>query len=1321
MNYLAVPTVIHLASRTQRPDDTYENALSFGMTTNGNGVLLATRSPGSIQETLRSASPYSISPPPIHTSHFAEPSTTLHVARNLEYADSSQSASLLIHPISVGVTFDNLTDPVSLLVTNSYTHKPSVLTSFRGRDVPTNIQTLETQARDQPICIGDGLDVSSIGLLSTLVLPTVVGLLIWLLFAIIRPRFRQVYGLREWFVPQGLRPAPLGRSLLAFMSPNMPFIPSITADVSNAGKSAARDAELFPSDEELSLRTLWTSTLIVSGWTILGMGGLLPLYMVSTPCLARSAPPFEYSGMYSALQDLSLLRILQLLDHGHVTTADEQASREIVNGHDAAPNIRIRLIILTIFAIVLGLLPALWLIIREFNKMVAYRERWENVHCQGQELGWLSARQAPGLVGWGEKRVKEFFIKTGLSSSLEMNEGGDGHTRRRRRTQDYSEAEKARFEIDVQSLFSIGDTTQLALLIDERDEILENLEIAETKYIQSFRLSTPDPSIADYQPALPPISEDPAKPEISRPRPLAGSTNRRRRRRGRNPAFGSSSLPPTSYVMPSQYYKLRGVQGLSGGQFADVESDVLPPAREPSLAESFNQRVVGSRFQEVNSSSPTIAPVPMGSQVAVNKSGHLEAVRVTESPMPDPGLWGPNAHASWDTAAFNDESPYIHWLPHGSQDPILEESEEDWHDVLNEDPEAFENAEEYPEDTHRRPRPPRAKNGVDAHRETFPLRNRNVNTVEDVPPPHLRLQPRQPFVRPLSGLDHDTLSTIYADINLWRSKLKVINAEISEVQHECYNDIADGARIKGWLMIGRGLRFIPGVQLIEGRAKEDIRWDELQNEGGPLRSVAFWIIAITTAIMLGVVLSAFAGLAMSTAPDFAHYFPFLLLFDEGNDLGAGIATCLVPAVAATLFISLALRLVHYAAQLVKSISVSGSQIFIYKTIFWILVLVGGVWLFTVGAILFAMHSFSIGIGESESVANGIIYMSTFALYILLTVAIICPGLLMLQPVRLLTILRSERAAVTSRQRFRAVYPRTYNPSYALSCCVLAILYTSAFTLLFPLVAPAALLLLSLTFVAHRFLVGYVYGRTHSSTGGLLQIWLLRRFGTLLAFQPLLLGLILLSRLLWVEGGILCGMAFFVVVFVEGYCSWRTRQPGRKLLTPITVDCLETFSRTARPGKERNMEEESLSLVSSARNTRIRGSFASILEMMSLTLAVVPSPSETRGAVPLATETLDDLTATERAARTHPDAPPHLPPLPFADHAEEMAGILYAPELLAPPPVIWLTNDAGGIGRSEAYDLEKYHELRVTLDVRAKDDVQPQRSWPSQTRRAQTSS
>ena len=55
------------------------------------------------------------------------------------------------------------------------------------------------------------------------------------------------------------------------------------------------------------------------------------------------------------------------------------------------------------------------------------------------------------------------------------------------------------------------------MLIDERDEILENLEIAETRYISSFRVTTPDQSIADYEP---PVSADADHPHISLPRPL---------------------------------------------------------------------------------------------------------------------------------------------------------------------------------------------------------------------------------------------------------------------------------------------------------------------------------------------------------------------------------------------------------------------------------------------------------------------------------------------------------------------------------------------------------------------------------------------------------------------------------------------------------------------------------------------------------------------------------------------------------------------------------------------------------------------------------
>ena len=42
-----------------------------------------------------------------------------------------------------------------------------------------------------------------------------------------------------------------------------------------------------------------------------------------------------------------------------------------------------------------------------------------------------------------------------------------------------------------------SETGPLSQLIDERDDILNNLEIAETRYITSFSISTPEQSIAE--------------------------------------------------------------------------------------------------------------------------------------------------------------------------------------------------------------------------------------------------------------------------------------------------------------------------------------------------------------------------------------------------------------------------------------------------------------------------------------------------------------------------------------------------------------------------------------------------------------------------------------------------------------------------------------------------------------------------------------------------------------------------------------------------------------------------------------------------------
>lgn len=200
------------------------------------------------------------------------------------------------------------------------------------------------------------------------------------------------------------------------------------------------------------------------GWSILALGGALPLYLFDVPCLAQSAAQNYTYGEFSTVYDLSLLRLLQLLDDRKITTmtrmqlgnSTQLTTRAIVDGKDLTGNARIRIIILTALLIALGLIPALWKILREFNTLANYRKRWMKVKCGDNEMGWLSASKAPGFVGWGEKRLKNYLLKTGLSSKLEST----GESRREKRERERRLVERTNSgegpEIDIESLFSIG-------------------------------------------------------------------------------------------------------------------------------------------------------------------------------------------------------------------------------------------------------------------------------------------------------------------------------------------------------------------------------------------------------------------------------------------------------------------------------------------------------------------------------------------------------------------------------------------------------------------------------------------------------------------------------------------------------------------------------------------------------------------------------------------------------------------------------------------------------------------------------------------------
>lgn len=367
-------------------------------------------------------------------------------------------------------------------------------------------------------------------------------------------------------------------------------------------------------------------------------------------------------------------------------------------------------------------------------------------------------------------------------------------------------------------------------------------------------MTTPDPSILDF---VPPPPADPARPYISRPLPLGPQPRSRRRRRAMNRAFASSSLAPTSFVGPSSYYKLRGVRGVSGGRFADSNDQIQ------SFSDSINSRVIGSRFLEVNRNSVAYGRLPLGSHVGVERAtGELGPVSENGSwvpPIPDPRLFGPNyGLGSYDEDMLVDEHGFVRGDSIFEQPEKEEEEEEvlsdEWVNVSKEEGEKDFDSDfngpiptAGPSNFMRRPKKEKVPS---TRRETFPLRADHRSNPESIPPPHLRLQPSQPFVRPLEGLNFDDLGHVYSDITQWRSRLKIINAEIANTQNDSYNDIASGQNIKGWLMVGRGLRYIPGMQLIEGRAKEDIRWDVLQNERSWMDAAMLWAIIIVVMVIL---------------------------------------------------------------------------------------------------------------------------------------------------------------------------------------------------------------------------------------------------------------------------------------------------------------------------------------------------------------------------------------------------------------------------------------------------------------------------------------
>ena len=298
---------------------------------------------------------------------------------------------------------------------------------------------------------------------------------------------------------------------------------------------------------------------------------------------------------------------------------------------------------------------------------------------------------------------------------------------------------------------------------------------------------------------------------------------------------------------------------------------------------------MGTRFQEGNRGSMAFSRFPIANIFRASRSGILDAVPEPQpieevepdAPIPDPMLHGPNyiARAAEDTT-----DPATLYSPGNAPSHLpSSDSDGDWVDVGREAPIDFRYSHTPSAPSpmvlpHVLPpvpdaplQPARASSifrfvrrpkifgpAPSEHRSTFPLRERagpdaggGLARGDEEVPPHLRVQRAPPFVRPLTGLNHDELGSVYSHIRTWRTRLKTINEDIRIAQEDGYQAIADGAHVKGWLLTGRGLRFLPGIQLIEGRAKEDVRWDILQQGGSDtMNQVGFYTVVITIAVTL---------------------------------------------------------------------------------------------------------------------------------------------------------------------------------------------------------------------------------------------------------------------------------------------------------------------------------------------------------------------------------------------------------------------------------------------------------------------------------------
>ncbi|WVQ68925.1 uncharacterized protein L199_007134 [Kwoniella botswanensis] len=1126
----------------------------------------------------------------ILSSQLAEASSSGLSAASVSGATFTDGGHIITTDVVSTFTSDGSTFASTVLRTTTIpiTPSPTSTQTFSSSEVATITPTAPASAITDPssinTCAGDW-DWQGWGVVAALGSGLIVGWIMWLIWLTLRRKLPGIYAPRRWAISQEFRP-----SNWTFITFLLPFL-RLPSNALSEGASA--------------LSVLFAGLKLSALISLLALVGVLPIILADVP----------YPSPDSAATSNTLRLMFSSPSLGARSLTSTIAP--------AISSARVRLIIILVILAVLACGGGMFVIARTYASLMKLKKGFESKTCQKMEMIFISSHDAGGWRGKSEEGVRRLLRDWCAQMRLNNEEK----------------------EVDVVGVFAMPDTTDLRQKIEEREQVLIELEVAETNYITSFKLT----HTASEGDVLEPIGWNEGEPESQ-------ST------KNSSPV---RPTPPNDFVAPKGFYKIPTVSHPQSQERLNVP---VPP--------SLNLEEAGeptdSKFKEINRDSAMYGGrFDIGQRIKMDQTGNW---------VPDPSPQSEQTNEFDTSPDTSHEGPTSERGRNSSDPPHSDEATSGMSTTpiisspTSPGPPVSPTSPYSPEELGQRPR--------------IPTRSSHRVSKEGTSP----------------------LAAHYATIRGTRARFKELNMEIEGMQKQKFAEIASTtAGIKGWIIVGKGVRWLPHAELIEGCTKEDILW---QNAGAPTRKKdqrTFWLKVLLSGGVMSIILVPFLALSVGTAPGFAHYIGLMKPIATSDGFGSGVVEGLVPAVVLSLVVVVALLLTEGFSKDVKCISRSHQRFLAYRAVFYLLLWITVVWTVLVVTLEYAVQGFAMNVQEARTVGDGAVFSTWFVFVLLLNLGFVLPPLYLLQPLRIFKYLKHRKKAITPRQKYRLYTSPSYSPAIGMAPCLLAVFYASTLLFIFPLLAIPILVLLYLSFIANRYMIEHVFVDSSAGyTGTVLALWSVRRFGRVLGFQPLLYGLILLSRNEWAIGGVSIGVAVITVLLSEGLTVLRFKEKMRKDLNGNTRKALDELSSSMQDTKKddgnrngRNSRQSDLSLLN--RVTALLPGFGRLPDHFPL---------------PIPTERMDDSIQTERcsyhkpASRSGQTAEGHQY---FTENLNSIKGLIYPLEMLIPIPVIWLPHDENGIAQGEMIELGRYHNLSAIVDQ--PDEIEPQGGSDDKTRRA----